>query len=238
MKIIAIIPSRYKSSRFPGKPLALICGKPMVQYVYETTSDIDAVSQTYIATDDKRIYDTVCGFGGKAIMTGDCSCGADRVAQACRNIDCDVVLNIQGDEPLIKKEMILELISCFNDSSVKMATLKKEITLQSEINDPNIAKVITDINDDAIYFSRNAIPFNRDGIDGVKYYKHIGIYGYTKDFLLHFAELPRSEHEKAEELEQLRAIDNGFKIRVKETKYQSFGVDLPEHIQLIEKEIG
>lgn len=236
-KIIAIIPSRYASSRFPGKPLADILGKPMIQWVYEKVSSVPEISEVYVATDDERIFDTVTGFDGKAIMTGECSCGSDRVYQACEKINADIVLNIQGDEPSIKIEMIRDLISAFNDSDVQMATLKKEITADEDVNNPNMVKVITDVNDNALYFSRSAIPYNRDGIDGVKYYKHIGVYGYTKEFLKKFVNMPQSSFEKTESLEQLRAIENGYKIRVIETKYQSIGVDLPEHIALVEEEL-
>lgn len=237
MKIVGIIPARYQSSRFPGKPLADICGKPMIEWVYSTISRIKPISETIVATDDERIFNTVQKFGGKAIMTGECACGSERVAQACKDINCDVVLNIQGDEPMIKAEMISDLISAFNDPSVNMATLKKRIISPDEINNPNIAKLITDSNNNAIYFSRSVIPYNRDDIDNVRYYKHIGVYGYRKDFLLKIAQLPRSPLECAEELEQLRVLENGYAIRVVETQYQSIGVDLPEHIAMIEKEM-
>lgn len=237
MKIVGIIPARYQSSRFPGKPLAMILGKPMIQWVYEKVKLVEEISDVYVATDDQRIFDTVASFGGKAVMTGQCACGTDRVYQACKDIDCDVVLNIQGDEPMIKTEMIRDLISAFNDPSVYMATLKKEITEQKDIDNPNIAKLITNVNNNAIYFSRSTIPYNRDGIKDVKYYKHIGVYGYTKDFLEKFVSLPQSSFEKAEQLEQLRAIENGYSIRVIETQHQSIGVDLPEHIGVIEEEL-
>lgn len=237
MKIIAVIPARYQSSRFPGKPLADICGKPMIQYVYETVSNIETISDAYVATDDERIYNAVSNFGGKAVMTGKCACGSERVAQACSDIECDVVLNIQGDEPMIRPEMICDLISAFDDSSVNIATLKKRIMSREDIENPNIAKLITDVNNNAIYFSRSTIPYNRDNLETVKYYKHIGVYGYKKDFLMKFAQLPRSPLECAEELEQLRALENGYSIRVVETEYQSIGVDLPEHIALVEREM-
>ena len=235
--VIAVIPARYQSSRFPGKPLALIAGKPMIQWVYEKVKKVQEISEVYVATDDQRIFDCVNRFGGKAIMTGECVCGSDRVYQACKDIDCEIVLNIQGDEPMIKTEMIQDLISAFNDPSVQMATLKKEIFTESDINNPNIAKLITDENNNAIYFSRSTIPYNRDNRDDVHYFKHIGVYGYKKEFLKKFVEMPQSSLEKAEQLEQLRAIENGYKIRVIETQYQSIGVDLPEHIKVVEDEM-
>lgn len=236
-KIVVVIPARYQSSRFPGKPLASILGKPMIQWVYEKVTAMNEIAEAYVATDDQRIYDTVIGFGGKAIMTGECSCGSERVYVACQDIDCDIVLNIQGDEPMIKTEMIRDLISAFKDPDVNMATLKKEITSEDDINNPNIAKLITDVNNDAIYFSRSTIPFNRDKIPGVKYHKHIGVYGYKKEFLKKFVELPHGAFEDAENLEQLRVIENGYKIRVVETMYDSIGVDLPEHIARVEEEM-
>lgn len=235
-KIVAVIPARYQSSRFPGKPLAQIAGKPMIQWVYERVSRVEEISAVYAAVDDERIYKTVESFGGRAVMTGQCSCGSERVYEASRDIEADIILNIQGDEPLIKTEMIQDLISIFEDNSVQMATLKKELSNDADLENPNIAKVITDVNENAIYFSRSVIPHNRDGIS-VKYYKHIGVYGYTKEFLKIFAGLPQSALEKAEQLEQLRAIENGYAIRVKETYFESIGVDLPEHIKLVEKQM-
>jgi len=238
-KIIAIIPARYSSSRFPGKPLALILGKPMIQWVYERVNQVEEIQGVYVATDDQRIYDEVIKFGGKAIMTGNHNCGGNRLAEAASKIqeEFDIVLNIQGDEPMIKTEMIKDLISAFDDQEVYMATLKKRIYSDEEINNPNIAKLITDKNGYAIYFSRSTIPFNRDGIKDIKYYKHIGVYGYTKEFLQVFASIPQSSLEVSEQLEQLRALENGYKIKVIETMHQSIGVDLPEHIQLVEQEL-
>lgn len=235
--VVAVIPSRYASSRFPGKPLVTILDKPMIQWVYEKVSSVPEISDVYVATDDERIFNTVTEFGGKAIMTGECVCGSDRVYQACKEIDAKVILNIQGDEPSIKKEMIQDLISAFDDSEVQMATLKKEIINEEDINNPNIVKVITDCNNDAIYFSRSVVPYNRDNVKSVKHYKHIGVYGYKKDFLEKFVNMPQSSLEKTESLEQLRIIENGYKIRVFETKHQSIGVDLPEHIALVEQEL-
>lgn len=235
-KIIAVIPSRYESSRFPGKPLAMICNKPMIQHVYERVLSVKQIYDVYVATDDKRIFDCVETFGGKAIMTSQCNCGTDRVYQASKDIDCDIVLNIQGDEPTIKTEMIEDLISAFNDDKVQFATLKKRCEISDDYFAPNTVKVITDINGDAIYFSRYAVPYNRDD-RLINYYKHIGVYGYTKKFLEKYVSLPQSSLELAESLEQLRAIENGYKIRVIETKYNSIGVDLPEHVKLVEAEL-
>lgn len=235
--IIAVIPARYESSRFPGKPLAMINNKPMIQWVYENVKKVDEIKDVYVATDDNRILNAVMNFGGKAIMTSkNHKSGSDRINEAINKIadDIDIVLNIQGDEPMIKIEMIKTLISAFNDDSVYMATLKKKLYSKNDINNPNIAKVITDIHDNAIYFSRSTIPFNRDNIGNIKYFKHIGVYGYTKEFLAEFAGLDQGNLEIIEQLEQLRAIENGYKIRVIETEYDSIGVDLPEHISRVE----
>jgi 3-deoxy-manno-octulosonate cytidylyltransferase (CMP-KDO synthetase) len=234
MKIIGVIPARYQSSRFPGKPLALICGKPMIQHVYERVKSMSEFDEVFVATDDARIYDVVESFGGKAVMTGDCACGSDRVAEACRNLNFDIAVNIQGDEPLIKPEMVRDLISAFEDGAVQMATLKKEITDMTELNNPNVSKVVTDIHGDAMYFSRLPIPFDRDNKKNYRYYKHVGVYGYTKNFLQIYASLPQGHFEVIEQLEQLRALENGYKLRLAETTYESAAVDLPEHIAIIE----
>lgn len=235
-RIIAVIPARYESTRFLGKPLAMIAGKTMIHRVYERVSALTCFSQVIVATDDERILNEVETFGGTAVMTGNCSCGTERVYEATKNIDADIIINVQGDEPLIKQEMILDLVHAFDDESVQMATLKKKIESQREIEAPNVVKVITDCNDDAIYFSRFTIPYNRDN-QAVSYYKHIGIYGYTKDFLATYVSLPESFLERTEKLEQLRVLENEYKIRVKETQYESIGVDLPEHIKLVEEQL-
>lgn len=235
--IVAIIPARYASSRFPGKPLAMIHNKPMIQWVYERVNGIDFINSVYVATDDKRIFNKVEEFGGRAIMTSnEHKSGTDRIAEAIEKIEdnVDIVINIQGDEPMIKPAMIEQLVSAFEDENVNMATLKKQLHNDSDINNPNIAKVITDKNNDAIYFSRSLIPFDRDKINNIKYFKHIGVYAYTKDFLMKFSQLDKSNLEQLEQLEQLRVIENGYKIRVIETEYESIGVDMKEHIAKVE----
>ena len=240
-KIIAVIPARYLSSRFPGKPLAKIKDKPMIQWVYEAVSRVKEIDEIYVATDDIRILECVREFNGRCIMTSDKhNSGSDRIAECVSKInieDNDIILNIQGDEPMIKSEMISQLISAFDDDNVYMATLKKETNDYNEINNTNVVKVVTDINDNAIYFSRNIIPNNREKIESVKYYKHIGVYAYRKSFLLKYTSLPEGKLESIEKLEQLRVIENGYKIRVLETEYQTVGVDLPEHISLVECEL-
>ena len=240
-KVVAVIPARYESSRFPGKPLARILGKPMIQWVYERVSLTEEINTIFVATDDQRIADCVTSFGGKAIMTGECNSGTDRVYEAVKGQDCDIVVNVQGDEPTIKYQEICELLSAFNDESVYMATLKKRIDIKSEIDNSNVVKVVTDLNGNALYFSRNRIPFNRSG-EPTDYYRHVGMYAYRMDFLKKFVELEESKNEKTEKLEQLRALDNGYKIRVLETQFENYGVDVPEDIEnaerLLKRELG
>lgn len=209
----------------------------MIQRVYERVASVEKVESIYVATDDIRILEAVENFGGNAIMTGECSCGTERVYQACKDIEGDIILNVQGDEPLIKPEMISNLIEAFNDPDVQMATLKKKIVNEEEIDNPNVVKVITDKLGDAIYFSRFAIPYDREKKNKTEIYKHIGIYGYKKSFLEKFVALPQANLEKLECLEQLRAIENGYKIRVIETTYQSIGVDQPSDIVRVEEQM-
>lgn len=236
--VIAIIPSRYGSTRFPGKPLAKINDKPMIQWVYEKVKKVSEIDAVYVATDDERIFEVVNSFNGNVVMTSsENSSGTDRIAEALKKIPhkFDIVLNIQGDEPMIREEMLIPLINSFEDSEVYYSTLKYEISNEKEINDPNIAKVITDNMGYAIYFSRRTVPYNRDDFQKSKYYKHIGVYAYRYDFLFEFSKMNSSYLENMEQLEQLRAIENGYKIKVIESKYQSIGVDLPEHISILEK---
>lgn len=235
--IVAIIPARYQSSRFPGKPLAMIAGQTMIQRVYEQVKQAQGISNVIVATDDERIYDTVNRFQGNVVMTGECSCGSERVYETVKNYPCDIVINVQGDEPLIKPKMIEELISAFEDNNVIMATLCKEIYNEEDITNPNIVKVVRDKNDDALYFSRHAIPFNRSKQNVIKFFKHIGIYGYTRDFLKEYVQIGKMPLETIENLEQLRVLESGYKIRVKETRYDSIGVDTPKDILKVEKEL-
>lgn len=236
-RIVAIIPARYHSSRFPGKSLAEIAGKSMIQRVYEQVKQVNDIDEIIVATDDERIYSAVLRFNGNAVMSGECSCGTERVYEAVKDYPYDIVINIQGDEPLIKPEMINELITVFEDNNVEMATLCKEITEKADIDNPNIVKVVRNKDDDALYFSRHPIPFNRDKRNDIKYFKHIGIYGYKKSFLKKYIQTEKTLLETAENLEQLRVLENGYKIKVKETRYDCIGVDVPEDILKIEKEI-
>ena len=241
MKVTGIIPARYASTRFPGKPLAIINGKPMIQHVYERVSRIPQLSGAIVATDDDRIMDCVREFGGQAVMTSSThKSGTDRCGEVlknliAKNIRPDVVINIQGDEPFVENTQIEQLIQCFNDPAVEIATLKKKITSNEELFSPNVVKVICDRNDNALYFSRFALPFQRGKEQETwsqhhEYHKHIGIYAYRSDVLMQIIELQQSKLEICESLEQLRWLDNGFKIRVKETNHENIAIDTPEDL--------
>jgi 3-deoxy-manno-octulosonate cytidylyltransferase (CMP-KDO synthetase) len=230
MKIIALIPARFDSKRFPGKALADIMGKPMVQRVYEQATKSTIVDAVYVATDSDAIFSAITDIGGKAIMTGSqCSSGTDRVAEAARTLDLDgndIVINIQGDQPLLQPECLAELIQPFYDSpGLPMATLANCLDDEDSINDPNNVKVIIDVNGYAIYFSRARIPFDRDQKEKIQYYKHLGIYAYSNGFLQEFTKLSPAPLENIEKLEQLRAIHHGHKIGITISTFDSPSVD-------------
>jgi 3-deoxy-manno-octulosonate cytidylyltransferase (CMP-KDO synthetase) len=242
MKIFALIPARYGSTRFPGKPLALISGKPMIQHVYQCAASCPDISDVWVTTDDERISQCINDFGGKAIITNPDHCsGTDRIAEAAQKLeiqDDDLIVNIQGDQPLFQPSVISDLIAPFRGNrDIRMGTLKFGITQKHDVENPNVVKVVTDHDDFAIYFSRYPIPFFRDSKSPTFHYKHIGIYAYRKDFLIAFSRLPEGRLEAAESLEQLRALENGFKIKVVETKSNSLEVDRPDDIKKIEKEM-
>ena len=240
MKFIAIIPARYSSSRFPGKPLADMAGKPMIQRVYEQVKK--AVEEVWVATDDSRIFDTVESFGGQAVITSSAhSSGTDRIEEAYSIISrkFDVIINVQGDEPFIQPEQIQALKDCFDGNEVEIATLvkpfKKEDGFDALFNS-NSPKVVINKNDEAIYFSRSIIPYIRDvhhtgWLDKHTFYKHIGMYAYRSDILGDITRLPQSSLEKAESLEQLRWIENGYRIRVGYTDVETIGIDTPEDME-------
>jgi len=243
MNFIGIIPSRFASTRFPGKPLVDINGKSMIQRVYEQAKLV--LDHVYVATDDDRIAKEVERFGGKFVMTSEKhQSGTDRIAEAIKllksdyNDDFDVVINIQGDEPFIQPEQITEIMSCFNKDKTEIATLVKKIEQNEDIFDVNKPKVLFDKNMKAIYFSRSPIPYLRN-IDKLEwhlkhnYFKHIGMYAYKTDVLKQITQLKQSSLEIAESLEQLRWIENDFTITVSETQFESIGVDTPEDLQNI-----
>ena len=237
MKIIGVIPARYKSSRFPGKPLVDICGKPMIYWVYRQAMKVKEFDEVYVATDDERIRAACEKYGMKVIMTSDKhNTGSDRVAEVAEKTDGDLYVNVQGDEPVINPEMIREVISIFQeDETVYFGSLKKEITDSDEIQATSTVKVVTDDKGDAMYFSRSVIPSNLKDGKLARVFRHVGIYAYKKEFLLKFAAMEQTELELGEGIEPLRAMQKGYKMRLKETTYSSIGVDLPEHVALVEK---
>ncbi|HSH20876.1 MAG TPA: 3-deoxy-manno-octulosonate cytidylyltransferase [Draconibacterium sp.] len=238
MKFIGIIPARYQSTRFPGKSLAMINNKPMIQWVYENVAK--AVSEVWVATDDERIFKAVESFGGNAVETLPIhQSGTDRCAEAARNLSVktnfDVIINVQGDEPFIQPKQIELLKSCFN-SDTEIATLIKRIDTNEELFNPNRPKVVTDKQQNALYFSRSPIPFVRNAEKEQwhlkhSFWAHIGMYAYKSDVLQKISKLKQGELEQAESLEQLRWLENGFKIKTAVTNYQSIGIDTPEDLK-------
>lgn len=242
MKIVAIIPSRYGSTRFDGKPLALIAGKPMIRLVYERAIQAERISDVFVATDDQRIYDAVLAFGGKAVMTSaENRSGTDRVAEAAEKIGLDrddIVVNVQGDQPLLNPVCIDELVEpFFTDPDLGVSTLAFKIINKDEITNPKDVKVAFDSAGFALYFSRSPIPCGRDSSKDFDTYKHLGFYAYTRRFLEIFRNLPEGRLEMIEKLEQLRALEYGHKIKVVITGYDSPEVDLPGDIAKVEKEL-
>jgi 3-deoxy-manno-octulosonate cytidylyltransferase (CMP-KDO synthetase) len=239
-KILGVIPARFASTRFPGKVLAQIAGKTMLQHVYERASLATYLTSVIIATDDDRVYAAAKSFGARVRMTrSDHLSGTDRAAEVASAEDAEIVVNIQGDEPLICPAAIdAALLPLVHDPDLVMATLKKRIEDRREITDPNVVKVVTNGSGDAIYFSRCAIPFERETSGKTPYFKHIGLYVYRRDFLLAYSALPVGPLETAEHLEQLRALENAFSIRVVETEYESLGVDTPQDLERVSRLFG
>ena len=236
MNVIGVIPARYASVRFEGKVLADLLGKPLIQHVWENAKKAKTLDDLVVACDDERILKTVIKFGGKAVLTAKAhTSGTDRIAEVITDKDVKVILNIQGDEPLIHPSMIDDVAySLLNAPEQGVATIVKRIEDEKEIFDANVVKVVFDKKGQALYFSRCSIPFVREEEPGMRvHYKHIGLYGYTKDFLFTFKNLPPSKLEKLEKLEQLRILENGYPIRVIETKYETIGVDTREDLERV-----
>lgn len=237
MDAVGIIPARYGSTRFEGKLLADLCGKSIIQHTWENAKKSSSIEDLIIATDDKRIYNAAKGFGANVVYTSTAhKSGSDRLTEAVSSIDARIIVNIQADEPLLQPSMIDDVISpLLKDSSINMATLCHKISEPKEIFDPNVVKVVFDRNGFALYFSRSAIPYERQGSDdklqALEYYKHIGIYAYMKDFLFTFKSLPQSKLERVEKLEQLRVLENGYRIKVVETRFDTVGIDTPEDLE-------
>ena len=237
--VLVVIPARYASTRFPGKPLAPISGKPMIQHVVEHVRLATLPSRIIVATEDSRIKSAAEAFGAEAILTRpDHRTGTDRIAEVATHIQADIYINVQGDEPLIDPGTIDSVAAAMaDDDSIQLATPCSAITLPGEIMDPNIVKVVQDFDGQALYFSRAPIPWVRDTGDRVaaKHWKHIGLYGYRREALLEFPTLPPGELERIEQLEQLRWLENGFHMHVVETTYNAVSVDVPGDIQKVEK---
>ncbi len=242
MGVTVVIPARYASTRFPGKPLADLCGKPMIQWVYERSSLCESVDRVIVATDDDRIARAVESFGGDVVMTrSDHPTGTDRLAEVAAVLDDELIVNVQGDEPLIDPAMIQAAVSpLLADNSIPMGTLKTPLTSVDEYKNPNVVKVVTDRQGFALYFSRAPIPYPRDFGDTLQQRwqelaaaKHIGLYVYRREFLLHYPQLQATPLENQECLEQLRALEHGYRIRVAETDLTGQGVDSPEDLERV-----
>lgn len=244
MNFIGIIPARYSSSRFPGKPLAILGGKPVIEHVYRQVSSV--MEDVFVATDDQRIYDAVEAFGGKAIMTrSDHKSGTDRICEALEKVggSFDVVINIQGDEPFIQKSQLETVMQCFDDPRTQIATLGKPFESMEAVENPNSPKIVLDNDGYALYFSRSVIPFVRgkeheEWLSHFPYLKHIGLYAYRTEVLREVSKLPQSTLELAESLEQLRWLQNGYKIKVGLTNVETIGIDTPEDLQRAEEKMA
>ena len=241
MKFIGIIPARYASTRFPGKPLALLGGKPVIQHVYEKVAAV--LEAAYVATDDERIYDVVKSFGGQVVMTRtDHKSGTDRIEEAIEKIggEWDVVVNVQGDEPFVAKSQLDTICHCFDDPTTQIATLGKPFESMEAVQNPNSPKIVVDNMGFAMYFSRSVIPYVRgkeksSWLTHYPFLKHLGIYAYRKDVLRQVTQLPQSSLEIAESLEQLRWLQNGFKIKVGTTDVETAGIDTPQDLERAEE---
>lgn len=235
--VIAIIPARFASTRLPGKALADIGGRPMIEHVYRRASEARSVSSVIVATDDDRIYRTVVSFGGHAQMTSpNHPSGTDRLAEVAANLSCDIIVNVQGDEPLIDPTTIDHAVAPLKaDPSLEMSTLRRRIDDPEEITNPNLTKVVVDRDGYALYFSRAPIPYVRGGAQAAPAWAHIGLYVYRRTCLLRLAALPPSALERSEALEQLRALENGIRIKAIETSHESIGVDTPEDLERVRR---
>ena len=235
MKLIAMIPARYGATRFPAKLMQDLCGKPVIVHTYQRVADTNLFDQVYVVTDDDRIENAIREVGGKVIRSQkEHNSGSDRLAEASKDLEVDIIVNVQGDEPFTNKENLQKVIDIFaNDpqKNIAVASLMERITYPDDIANPNNVKVVINKFNEALYFSRSVIPFPRDTNTKVPYYKHIGIYAYRKDALQQFTQLPPSLLEETEKLEQLRYLENGFKIRLAVTDIPTIGIDTPEDLE-------
>lgn len=237
LEIVAIIPARYASTRFPGKPLADLDGRPMIEHVYRRVAAASGVSRVIVATDDLRIATRVADFGGTVRLTRVThDTGTDRLAEVAAGLDCDVVVNVQADEPLLDPRAVEEVVTPFRDPAISMTTLYRRIVDAAEFSNPNVVKVVLDRGGFAMYFSRASIPYPRDPRGGwPPLYRHIGVYAYRRQTLLVLASLEPTPLERAETLEQLRALEHGIRIKVVETAYDSIGVDTPADLEQVRR---
>lgn len=234
MKIIAVIPARYEASRFPGKLMQILGEKTVIATTYQNVVETALFDEVFVATDSEIIFDEIIKNGGKAVMTGQHETGSDRIAEAVQNIDCDIVVNVQGDEPFLKTEPLQQLISVFNydpEGKISLASLKIKLKNTDEIENPNNVKVITDNGGFALYFSRAVIPYPREIHPDVEYFKHIGVYAFRKNALLNFAKLPMKPLEISEKIECIRYLEYGMKIKMIETDFIGVGIDVPEDLE-------
>ena len=234
MKIIAVIPARYEASRFPGKLMQILGEKTVIATTYQNVVETGLFDEVFVATDSEIIFDEIKNIGGSAVMTGDHETGSDRIAEAVQNIECDIVVNVQGDEPFLKKDPLQQLISVFgydDEKKISLASLKIKMTNLADIENPNHVKVITDVDNFALYFSRSVIPFPREKHPDVEYFRHIGVYAFRKEALLNFAQLPPRPLEISEKIECIRYLEYGMKIKMIETDFVGVGIDVPEDLE-------
>lgn len=241
MKIIAVIPARYEASRFPAKLMQLLGEKTVITTTYQNVVETGLFDEVFVATDSEIIFDEIIKNGGKAVMTGQHETGSDRIAEAVQHIDCDIVINVQGDEPFLKLEPLKQLIEVFHhdeNQEISLASLKIKLTEKEEIENPNNVKVITDNNGFALYFSRSVIPFHREISYHVDYFKHIGVYAFRKHALIQFSKLEMKPLEISEKIECIRYLEYGMKIKLIETNFIGVGIDTPEDLEKARKLIS
>ena len=234
LKIIAVIPARYAASRFPGKLMQILGNKTVIATTYQNVVETGLFDEVFVATDSEIIFDEITKNGGKAVMTGQHETGSDRIAEAVQNIDCEIVINVQGDEPFLKTEPLKQLIEVFKndiDKEISLASLKIRLKNQEEVENPNNVKVITDLQNFAMYFSRSVIPFPRETSVEHLYYKHIGVYAFRKEALVKFANLEMTPLEISEKIEAIRYLEHGMKIKMIDTDFIGVGIDVPEDLE-------
>lgn len=234
MKIIAVIPARYEASRFPGKLMQILGDKTVIATTYQNVVNTQLFDEVFVATDSETIFNEIENIGGNAVMTGEHETGSDRIAEAIQNIDCDIVINVQGDEPFLKTEPLQQLIEVFKqdaEQNISLASLKIKLENREEVENPNNVKVITDLQNFAMYFSRSVIPYPREKSMETAYYKHIGVYAFRKNALQKFAELAMTPLEISEKIEAIRYLEYGMKIKMIETNFVGVGIDTPEDLE-------